>query len=76
MAKTTKTPVAPTPAPSGAGELAVLKRAARRRQAADQAYDEALRAAVDAGVSYSEIAKQLGTTRQAVRQLYLYERRR
>jgi len=65
------TPKVVTPAPSGAGEIAALRRAARRREAAEQAYAEALQAALDAGLSYSEIAKRLGVSRQAIRQHHL-----
>jgi len=72
MPKTKTTPkVADQPAPQGAGELRVLKRAARRREDADRAYAEALQAALDAGLTYSQIAKQLGVSRQAVRQHHL-----
>lgn len=44
-------------------------RAAAAKRRADEEYRAALLAAVAAGVSYAELARTLGVSRQAVRQL-------
>lgn len=54
----------------------ILKRAAKRKQAADDAYRVALREAAEAGMSFAEIARAAGTSRQRVRQLLGYQPRR
>lgn len=53
-----------------------VARAARRRLRCDEEYREALEAAVAAGVTYAELARALGLTRQGVRQYLTVERRR
>lgn len=54
---------------SDRSELARVKRAASARRRAEDQYRAALVAAAGAGVSYAELARAAGTTRQAVRQL-------
>ena len=46
-----------------------VKRAAAKLDAARSEYRAALLACLDAGYSYAEIARTLGVSRQAVRQL-------
>lgn len=54
---------------TGSDSLARLTRAASAKRRADQQYRAALAAALAAGHTYAEIAKALGVSRQAVRQL-------
>ena len=49
-----------------ADPLATLRKAARARRRGDDAYREALLAAVAAGISQSEIARTLGIRRQVI----------
>jgi DNA-directed RNA polymerase specialized sigma24 family protein len=51
--------------------LRKLKRAAERRDRASRDYRQALVAAREAGVTYTELARFLGVSRQAARQLVL-----
>lgn len=50
-------------------DLANLKRAARAKARADAQLRTTILAAVAAGVSYADVARALGVSRQAVRQL-------
>jgi DNA-directed RNA polymerase specialized sigma24 family protein len=56
-------------------KLRAVKRAAKRKQDADDAYRTALLEAAEAGLSYADIARTLGTSRQRVRQLLTYRAR-
>jgi predicted transcriptional regulator len=48
-------------------ELAAVKRAAKRKREADQAYRDSIAAAHEAGFPFVEIAEAAGVTRQSVR---------
>lgn len=54
--------------------LSGVKRAAAAKRRADDQYRATLVAAVDAGASYAELARELGTSRQAIRQLVIRAR--